>query len=113
MLHHPHTNLDELLTVEDQTFEPCINAYLHCKAVQAGAHPDDYYDGISEPLEEEEFEEDPYEEDEVPEQSWQELTALMPQDQPDAEAVDLLGNRAIGLAFDWDSYIGKFPQLYV
>lgn len=43
MLHHTHRSFDELLTVEDQTFESYAEAYMHCLNVHAGAHEDDYY----------------------------------------------------------------------
>lgn len=49
MLHHLHSDFDEPLTIEDETFESYVDAYLHCKTVHAGAHPDDYFNGIDEP----------------------------------------------------------------
>ncbi|KAJ3459135.1 hypothetical protein MRS44_015208 [Fusarium solani] len=113
MLHHPHNDFDELLTVEGETFETFVDAYLHCRFVHAGAHPNDYFGIIGEDILEEEFEEDPDEEDEVPQEAWQELAGLLPQDQLDTEDMELLGNRPLDHAYDWDSYIGKFPELCV
>ncbi|KAF5578398.1 ATP-dependent DNA helicase PIF1 [Fusarium pseudoanthophilum] len=113
MMHHPHVNFDELLTVEDTMFDTYQEAYQHCRLVHHGAHPDDYLSTPQLTLEEEEFEDDPDEEDEIPEQTWEELARAFPQDEPDTEEVDLLGNRPIDHAFDWDDYIGKHPQLCI
>ncbi|KAF5967346.1 ATP-dependent DNA helicase PIF1 [Fusarium bulbicola] len=66
-------------------------------AAEGCAPTRDYYSSPQLILEEE-FEEDPDDKDEVPEQSWEALTAGLPQDEPDVEESDC---------------IGKFPQLCI
>ncbi|CVL09016.1 uncharacterized protein FMAN_14288 [Fusarium mangiferae] len=99
MLHHSHSRFEELLTVKDTTFETYLEAYQHSRIVHQDVHPHDYYSSPQLILEEE-FEEDPDDKDEVPEQSWEALTAGVPQDEPDAEEVPMLGNRPIDLTYD-------------
>lgn len=41
----------------------------------------------------------------------QELANLLPQHEPDAEDVDLLGNRPRDAIADWSSYYDRHPEL--
>ncbi|KAF4952453.1 hypothetical protein FSARC_12625 [Fusarium sarcochroum] len=110
--HHPreHWRAEFIPIDGEESVRSAKNTYQ--KLIHHDAHPDDYLKTPQLPLEEEEFEEDPDGEDEVPAQSWEELAAAFPQDEPDTEEVALLGKRPIDLAYEWDSYIGKHPQFY-
>ncbi|KAF5709876.1 ATP-dependent DNA helicase PIF1 [Fusarium globosum] len=61
-----------------------IEAYQHYRHMHQDLHPHDYY-STPQLILEEEFEEDPDDKDEVPEKSWEALTAGVPQDEPDVE----------------------------
>ncbi|KAF4993680.1 hypothetical protein FDECE_13356 [Fusarium decemcellulare] len=109
MLHHPHTDHNELLTVEDETFSTYSVAYNRCRRVHQDAHPDDYYGYLEDPLEpEDDLGSDLEEEDEIQAEEWQEIAAMLPQDELDTEDVDPLGNRPVDLAFNGDAFIGKY-----
>lgn len=113
-LHHPHTSVDELKVVDGVAFDTFAEAYDRCREVHEGAHlDDDYYGDLLPEPEDEGFEEDPgAEREEARDVDWQVIAAELPGFEADTEDVNLLGNRAVDLEYDWTPHVGLYGELY-
>lgn len=111
MLHHPHRDQNELKIVEGDTFETFAEAFEYCQEIHPNAHPDDYYGDLAPPPEPE-FEEEPdAAAGDITEEEWQELAQQLPNRDLETEDVDLLGNRPVDQAYNWNDHIGRYPDL--
>ncbi|CAK7568575.1 MAG: hypothetical protein SEPTF4163_006570 [Sporothrix epigloea] len=109
-LYHPHYHHDQLILVESVAFETYADAYKYCCEVHT--YEDDYF-GATANRHEEEFEDFSDDEEEATDEAnpipWDELARELPQQGPETEDGDVLGNRPQDLSKDWGSHVGTYP----
>ncbi|EED14664.1 conserved hypothetical protein [Talaromyces stipitatus ATCC 10500] len=111
MLHHPFRVMQDLLTIDNNSFGSYAEAYEYCKS--ACSHENDFYgEKLIQP--------DPTHEDsddetdnEIP-GSWEALARQLPHrdDATRLEDPDLLGDRTIDREMDWSSHIGSHSYIH-
>ena len=111
MLSHPHQKEEELLWVDGYQHSTFESAYKACRLrhYDERAHPDNHYGGqVAEA--EQEFVEEPREEPEMDREPWQDMALMNPFHGLELENLDVLGNRAIDINYDWFPHVGRFTH---
>ncbi|KJZ68228.1 hypothetical protein HIM_12379 [Hirsutella minnesotensis 3608] len=109
-LNHAHRRFDELLAFDGQRFHSYAKAFSYCW--QNHSHDDDHYGRPKEARlqpQEDEFETLPVEE-EFDDEDWIRLAALLPDNPPTQQGLDLLGRRDIDVNYDWTRHVGTYPE---
>ncbi|KAM4061960.1 PIF1-like helicase [Hirsutella rhossiliensis] len=110
-LNHPHRWFDELLAFDGQRFHSYAKAFSYCW--QHHSHGDDHYGRPKEARlqpQEDEYETLPVEE-EFDDEDWIRLAALLPDNPPTQQGLDLLGRRDIDVNYDWTRHVGTYSDL--
>jgi ATP-dependent DNA helicase PIF1 len=116
MLHHPFTDWEDLLSVEDQVHSLYIEAFRACQL--SHSHLNDFYtdsqpeDAIPGDNESSDSCNDDEEADNYPLADFEALARRHPRsDFPQADYSGTLGDREIDRNYDWASYVGQYDDI--
>jgi len=113
MLHHPHTDVDHLKTVDGIHYDTFAAAYQFCVEVHAQLHPDDYYGTVLGDADEDEFVDEPdLGQEDVTAAEWNVMAGELPHRSMETEDIELLGNRVIDVNINWMSHAGMFDEYF-
>jgi hypothetical protein len=115
MLHHPFTDWQDLLSVENETYASYIKAFLACKRLHT--HPEDFYndpEGEGSDSDSDSGDEDLQEVDDSALADFEAFARRRPGVDFTArgDLLDSLGSREIDLSYDWSTHIGRYNEIY-
>jgi hypothetical protein len=116
MLHHPFTDWQDLLSIDNETYGSYIEAFRACKRLHT--HPEDFYndpEGEVSDSDSDSGDEDLQEEvDESPLADFEAFARRRPGVDFTAcgDLLDSLGSREMDLSYDWSAHIGRYSEIY-
>jgi ATP-dependent exoDNAse (exonuclease V) alpha subunit len=112
MLHHPFTDLTDLLSFDGQTFTDYIHAFRACQ--QSHTHPEDFYTDLDSESCDSDDSDDDLDQDpsNTPIADFEAFARRNPRHElPCVDFTDDLGSRDLDREYDWTSHVGRYTTM--